>query len=156
MKKSINKHLTPDNMILSEASDGCVSFLLRKTSRVVSRLYDEELKSAGLKSTQFSLLAVIYQLGPLLPKELADLISLDKSTLSRNLKVLENAGLLRFEVGDDARARPVLLTEKGRHKLEEALPLWKAAQDQLRNILGAETNKLLQVLKLSLNNISDI
>ncbi|CAD0266571.1 MarR family transcriptional regulator (fragment) [Pseudomonas veronii] len=77
---------------------------------------------------------------------LADAMGLDRSTLGRNLRVLEGEGLVRLVEGDDLRNRLVLLTEAGAERLAAALPAWEAAQQKLIDRLGAEKRETLLAL----------
>lgn len=75
--------------------------------------------------------------------ELATIVGLDRSTLGRNLRVLEKQSLIEIGTGEDGRARPVSLTQTGHEKLQEALPLWQKAQRELAEIVGADTLAVL-------------
>lgn len=125
---------------------GCTSFKLRQLVRRVSQLYDAELAQAGLKTTQFSLLSHVLKLGPIRPGELADAMTMDASTLTRNLKPMLAAGWLELTAGDDGRSRLVHITDAGRDKRAEAQAHWKAAQQQLNRRLGTGTVTALHEL----------
>ena len=79
-------------------------------------------------------------------QSLADAMGLDRSTLGRNLRVLEGEGLVRLVEGDDLRNRLVLLTAAGEERLAAALPAWEAAQQKLIDRLGAEKRETLLAL----------
>jgi DNA-binding MarR family transcriptional regulator len=70
-------------------------------------------------------------------------MGLDRSTLGRNLRVLEGDGLVTLVEGEDMRNRIVLLTEAGAERLKAALPAWEAAQQRLVDRLGAEKRETL-------------
>jgi DNA-binding MarR family transcriptional regulator len=125
---------------------GCTNFKTRQLSRLLSRHYDAELASVGLKTTQYSLLTYVLRLGPLAPGELARQMGLDASTLTRNLQPLLAAGWLVQEVGADARSRSISLTGAGREKQGEAQRRWKAAQQQVNALLGSERVSALHQL----------
>ena len=84
---------------------GCTNFKLRQLVRRVSQLYDQELAKAGLKTTQYSLLSHVLKLGPIRPGDLAAAMTMDASTLTRNLKPLVAAGWVVLGQGSDARSR---------------------------------------------------
>ena len=86
---------------------GCTNFKTRQLSRLLSRHYDAELAACGLKTTQYSLLSHVVQLGPIAPGELARRMGLDASTLTRNLQPLLAAGWLLQDAGPDARTRSI-------------------------------------------------
>lgn len=77
---------------------------------------------------------------------LADAMGLDRSTLGRNLRVLEGEGLVRLVEGDDLRNRLVVLTEEGKQRLAAALPAWEAAQQKLIDKLGVQKRETLLAL----------
>jgi DNA-binding MarR family transcriptional regulator len=116
----------------------CACFNLRKATRAVTQYYDEALGPSGLRITQFSLLAVIRLLGTASITQLADAAVMDRTTLARNLDLLQREKLVRIRPGSDGRVREVSLTRTARAKLEAALPLWEAAQAQIAGRLGAE------------------
>jgi DNA-binding MarR family transcriptional regulator len=112
----------------------------------MSQHYDAELGKAGLKATQYSLLGHVLKLGPIRPRELAQVMRLDASTLTRNLKPLVEAGWLRIEAGSDGRSRSVTITDSGRAKRDEAQRYWKAAQEGINRTLGVERVLALHAL----------
>lgn len=116
---------------------GCTNFKLRQLVRRVSQLYDAELAKAGLKTTQYSLLSHVLRLGPIRPGQLAERMTMDASTLTRNLKPMLAAGWLELSAGDDGRSRLVTITDAGRAKRAEAQRHWKAAQEGLNRQLGS-------------------
>lgn len=125
---------------------GCTNFKIRQLMRQVSQHYDAELGKAGLKTTQYSLLSHVLKLGPIRPGELAQVMRMDASTLTRNLKPLVDAGWLRVEPGADERSRSVTITDTGRAKRDEAQRHWKAAQDKINRTLGVERVLALHAL----------
>ena len=116
----------------------CVCFITRKAARCITQFYDEMLRSVDLRSTQLILLNSIRMLGPVSIKRLAKAVVMDRSALARNLKPLDNQGLIRIERGADLRERVVTLTEFGFEKTTEAFPLWEKAQAEVQNKLGRE------------------
>jgi DNA-binding MarR family transcriptional regulator len=125
---------------------GCTNFKTRQLSRLLSRHYDAELAACGLKTTQYSLLSHVVQLGPIAPGELARRMGLDASTLTRNLQPLLAAGWLLQDAGPDARTRSIRLTDSGRAKQVEARRCWKTAQLKVNDVLGSERVAALHAL----------
>ncbi|MDN4587100.1 MarR family transcriptional regulator [Xenophilus aerolatus] len=115
---------------------GCTSFKLRQLSRVVARHYDAHVAASGLKTSQYSLLSHILAAGPVRPVDLAARMSLDASTLTRNLKPLIAEGWVEVGEGADARSRLIHITAAGRAKRDEARALWQQAQRSLNDRLG--------------------
>ncbi len=120
------------------ATTTCTSANLRMAARAVTQFYDDALRAAGLKSTQFSLLAAAAIAGSLPITRLATQMAMDRTTLTRNLKPLVEAGLLIVEAGTDRRVRRVSLTEAGEAALDRAIPLWREAQTHMIDRLGDE------------------
>jgi len=125
---------------------GCTNFKLRQLTRRVGQLYDARLAAAGLKTTQYSLLSHVLRLGPIRPVDLAAAMTMDASTLTRNLQPLVAAGWLEVSPGDDARSRLVGITPAGTAKRAEAQRCWRAAQDALNAALGTDRVRALHAL----------
>ena len=129
---------------LADISAGCVCFHLRKSARTITQFYDHTLAPSGLRATQFTLLRVISRTGGLPFSALADVLGMERTTLTRNLRPLERDKLVRTVPGADRRVRLVSLTPKGERKLAEAEPLWAQAHARVTGGLGAETWATLQ------------
>jgi DNA-binding MarR family transcriptional regulator len=125
---------------------GCTNFKLRQLVRRVSHLYDAEVGKAGLKTTQYSLLSHVLKLGPIRPGDLAAAMTMDASTLTRNLKPMLAAGWLEVSAGEDGRSRLVHITDAGRDKRAEAQRYWKTAQERLNQVLGVERVRAIHVM----------
>jgi DNA-binding MarR family transcriptional regulator len=116
----------------------CTCFNLRKAARVVTQIFDNALRSIDLRATQYTLLALVFALGPITVTKLSDEMVSDRTTLSRNLNPMEKSGLIRITQGSDKRTRIVAITDIGRRKLEEAYPLWKKAQRAIKEAMGTD------------------
>ncbi len=114
----------------------CACANVRKASRVVTQQYDESLQACGLRATQFSILVVIARRNTPTLTELAEGLVMDRTTLTRNLKPLEEQGLVQSVSGTDRRTRSVSLTPKGRKTVVKGLPLWRRAQAGIVRALG--------------------
>jgi DNA-binding MarR family transcriptional regulator len=113
----------------------CLCNALRQADRAVSRLYDEELRGVGLRTTQYSLLRWLRHAGEVRQRDLGALTSLDETTLTRNLRPLIDAGWVAIRPGEDRREKLVRLTDAGAAKLREARPAWERAQERMRSRL---------------------
>jgi DNA-binding MarR family transcriptional regulator len=113
----------------------CLCGALRQASRAVSRLYDEELRGVGLRTTQYSLLCVLARAGQVRQGDLSGLTSLDETTLTRNLRPLIASGWVATGIGEDRREKLVRLTEAGAAKLRQARPAWERAQERMQSRL---------------------
>src|SRR5262249_55326025 len=117
------------------AATPCLCNALRQATRAVSRLYDEDLRGSGLRTTQYSLLGRLSQAGAFREGDLGGRTSLDETTLTRNLRPLIDAGWVAVRPGEDRREKLVRLTDAGAAKLHEAGPEWERAQERLRSRL---------------------
>src|SRR5262245_63903319 len=106
----------------------CIAVRLRLLNRVVTNFYDDALRPLGLKVSQLNVLVVAAKLGLARPAQVCDILHLDASTLSRNVKPLQAHGWLEVVPGDDARTQPFRLTPWGRRLVERAVPAWEEAQ----------------------------
>ena len=127
---------------LVEKQLGCTCFKLRKLTRAMSRLYDQHLATVGLKTTQYSLLVNAAR-AALPVAELAELLGLERTTLTRNLKPLVEAGWLELKNGADARQRIVTISDAGREKVEHACVAWRRAQSEFETLMGRDTVRAL-------------
>jgi DNA-binding MarR family transcriptional regulator len=114
----------------------CACFNLRKAARAVTQYYDDALRPSGLRITQFSLLAAIKLFGTVNIGDLAEEAVMDRTTLTRNLKLLEQEGLITVTPGDDARVREVTLTPAAHDQLAEAHRHWRKAQAHMADAMG--------------------
>ncbi len=115
----------------------CHCLAARRRARAVTRHFEAGLRPHGLRATQFSILAALALSGSLPMGELAELLGLERTTLTRSATLLARNGWLRADRSADGRERPLLLTASGRRKLEAAYPAWKAAQDSVAAQLGS-------------------
>jgi DNA-binding MarR family transcriptional regulator len=122
---------------IEEFASTCLLTRARLASRVLTALYDDELREFGLNAPQFSMLVVIRRIGPASRAEIGRYHHQDRSTLTRNLKVLISEGWIQ-ECPDSpgGRARPMVLTEAGLSLLHKARPAWERAQEKAKAMLG--------------------
>jgi DNA-binding MarR family transcriptional regulator len=121
----------------------CIAVRLRLLNRVVTGLYDDALRSLGLKVSQLNILVVTAKLGLARPTQVCDILQLDTSTLSRNVERMRAHGWLEVVPGEDARMQPFRLTPQGRRLIDKAVPAWEKAQGQAAKVLGDEGLALL-------------
>jgi DNA-binding MarR family transcriptional regulator len=127
-------------------SSTCYCAALRAATRKTTSIYDAALTPAGVNVAQFSLLRQIQRAGPLSLSELARLAELDRSTIGRNVKVLQRMGLARVTPGADQREATVTLDDRGRAALREGAPLWDKAQREIETRLGQDGATRLSAL----------
>lgn len=123
---------------LRQIAQSCLMQKTRRAARSITALYETELAPAGLTGGQFSTLVALGVAGEPNMSALADLLGMDRTTLTRNLTALEREGLVWLRADpEDARVRLISLTEKGRERLAAAIPLWKGAQEKLKARVGS-------------------
>jgi DNA-binding MarR family transcriptional regulator len=136
--------------IADQIADECLMSRWRAMNRVLTAIYDEELRRFHLKSSQLGLLVAVTKAGPVRRNELGRFLSLDPSTLTRNLQVmLKNGWIKEVPDGGDQRGAPLEVTSKGRKLLESVGPAWRVAQTRAKKMLGGETAEL--VMSMSRN-----
>jgi len=114
----------------------CACQNLRRLTRVATRLYDQELRKAGLEITQFGLLTALAATGEANQKRLSAGFAMDSTTLTRTLGPLRKKGWVQVKRGKDRRERLFSLTRAGKRQIAEAQPNWKVAEQRLRQELG--------------------
>jgi DNA-binding MarR family transcriptional regulator len=114
----------------------CTCGELRKAARAITLLYDNAFKSSGLLSTQFNVLQAIYNIDSMRISDLANKLGMDRTTLTRNLSVLEREGFIKISQGKDHRARIVTTTQKGRNSVTKTISLWNEVQRKVKDQMG--------------------
>lgn len=110
----------------------CALAATRRTARLMTQFYDACLAEVGIEAAQFALLMALDAAQDAGQAALAQMLGMDKTTLSRNLKLLRDKGWVESAPGEDARRRNVSLTAEGKARLREARPAWRKAGDELR------------------------
>jgi len=113
----------------------CACAALRHATRALTQHYEAHFQGTGLRTTQFTVLATLVQTGPLSISELAEILGLERTTLSRNLRLIENRGWIRALAHNDQRVRKMALTPKGKKKAAAALPIWRRADAGAEKVL---------------------
>ena len=136
--------------------NGCTCFRLRRATRRITQVYDAHLAPANLTLTQYSLISHLTRITPPTVHHLADIMGMDRTTLTRNLKPLVDRGLLVQTVGHDRRTKAIEVTADGLTLFNEAKSLWRQAQDALEARLGkVDVAHLHQLLDQSYEKLSD-
>ncbi|MGY3591408.1 DNA-binding MarR family transcriptional regulator [Bradyrhizobium sp. USDA 4341] len=116
----------------------CYCTTARSAARRITALYDETLAPTGVNVAQFALLKVLEQQGQIALTQLGDLLELDRSTIGRNVRVMEKMSLLVLKKGVDQRVTTADLTKKGRRICNVGTLLWDNAQSRVNQKLGQE------------------
>ena len=109
----------------------CYCTQFRRSARALTVIYDAALRTEQIRITQFSLLRALNRLGAATLQELAEEVVLDKTTISRNVKLLDTAGWVEFESTGDLRKKLVKLSSDGKEKLAKANLSWQKAQSKV-------------------------
>lgn len=119
-------------MDLTAFINDCACLKARTAARAVTRLYDDALRPVGLRATQLSVLVAVAFSDAVSIASLSRLLGMDRSTLTRNLRPLEEQGLVVLGPERHHRSRTLSITSKGDQLVRKALPLWEKTQDKLR------------------------
>ena len=122
----------------AEIGQTCICFNLRKAMRLLTAHYDQIMKPTGLKITQFSLLMALLYQDAISVSQLANNLGMDRTTLSRNVRLLEQKDLIAVFTGADRREQCLVLTDKGKETIELAIPFWEQAQAEVITRFGEE------------------
>jgi DNA-binding MarR family transcriptional regulator len=141
-------------MKLNPGDPGCTCYRLRQSARIVSRTYDAFLAPCGISIGQFGLLTTLSAMKGESISTVAEVLQMERTTLTRNLIPLQKLGYIAVEQASDRRARSLNLTEAGKKILTAARPKWQAAQRSLEKQVGkAEVNLLNITLEYTLYHL---
>ena len=134
--------------MIDKVASECVAVRLRMLNRVITKIYDDALRSLNLKVSQMNILVAAAKMGTARPAAVCEHLHLDVSTLSRNDERMKGRGWLEVVPDEEGRSQPFRLTPQGRKLLEKAVPAWSAAQQHVKQALGDEiVNQLNRAVK---------
>lgn len=116
----------------------CMCASLRRASRALTQVYEDELRPLGLRATQFTILQVLSQAGEVSQNTLGQILAMDSTTLTRTLEIMSRHRWIAKRYGKDRRERLLRLDKTGEIQLNRALPAWEKIQSRLRRQLGNE------------------
>ena len=118
--------------------DHCLCLASQRAARALSRRFDESFRALGITSGQFSLLNALNRPAPPSIGSVADLLVMDRTSLTANLKPLQRDGLVRIEAdSSDRRIRRLVLTEAGKQALTRAMPIWTDVHGEIDGALAS-------------------
>lgn len=117
--------------------DHCLCLHVRRAARALARRFDDALRPLGLTNGQFSLMMSLNRPHPPTMRDVANLLAMDRTTLTANLKPLERRGLVAVVADEkDKRSRRMSLTDDGRALLAKAVPVWTQTEAETEAMLG--------------------
>jgi DNA-binding MarR family transcriptional regulator len=128
------------------ACAGCFCLASRQAARKITRLYDSFMQGSGVRATQFTILSQLMLRGEMPIGKLAGILGVERTTLTRNLTLLEQQKWISIKAGDDPRSRMIGITAQGRGMVRRGFPYWSKAQAQVGKMLGADGQAALKVL----------
>lgn len=145
--KPLSSGISAENLDPKAVLEVCLCHNLRRAARAIARSYDAALAATGLTTGQFTILAAAAALSPLPVPVLREILAMDRTSLSRTIKPLEEKGFIEVSPGAGRRPGHITLTHEGAAAFREAGPLWRAAQADASQKLGTgRTGQLLTVL----------
>jgi DNA-binding MarR family transcriptional regulator len=121
----------------------CLSVRLRLMNRMVGAIYDEALRSHGIKASQLNILVAVSALGKVTSQQLCRVLHMDTSTFSRAVARLKKNGLLQVEPSGEGKILQIEVAEKGFKKIEQVYPDWQRAQEKAAEVLGESTSDMV-------------
>jgi DNA-binding MarR family transcriptional regulator len=128
------------------ACAGCFCLASRQAARKITRLYDSHMQGSGIRATQFTILSQLMLRGEMPIGKLAGILGMERTTLTRNLTLLEQQKWISIHAGDDPRARMIAITGQGRSVVRRSFPFWSKAQAHIGKLLGADGEAALKLL----------
>ncbi len=130
--------------LTAEIANDCMAVRIRKLNRMITSIYDDCFREYGLTVAQFNLLVSIGSFDAVTPKKIGEILSLEKSSLSRNIEKMRSKGWVTSLPGDDLRSHKLSLTPAGRALLKKAKPAWDEAQQKSKKMLGNDLPDFLK------------
>ena len=128
------------------AAADCFCLASRQAARKITRLYDRTMQESGIRVTQFTILSQLMLRGEMPIGKLAGILGMERTTLTRNLTLLEERKWISIKPGDDPRSRIIAISAPGRGMVRGGFPYWSKAQAQVGKMLGADGQAALKVL----------
>ena len=128
------------------AAAGCFCLASRQAARKITRLYDSCMQESGIRATQFTILSQLMLRGEMSVGKLAGILAMERTTLTRNLALLEGERWISTKPGEDPRARMIAITAQGRGVVRRGFPHWAKAQADAGKLLGADGQAALKLL----------
>jgi DNA-binding MarR family transcriptional regulator len=131
----------------------CYNGKIRRLSRMVTQIYEAEMKEFDLRSSQFGILMMVGKMGNTNQKTMADYLFMDQSTMSRDLNKLIARGLISQSKASDARHSEIQLTKEGIKLLDRVIPVWKSIHEKVEKTIGSYSSSHLDTLTAGLRQM---
>ena len=128
------------------AAAECFCLASRHAARKITRLYDRYMQESGIRVTQFTILSQLMLRGEMPIGKLAGILGMERTTLTRNLTLLEQRKWISVKAGDDPRSRMIGITAQGRGIVRRGFPYWSKAQAHVGKLLGSDGQAALKTL----------
>ena len=128
------------------AAAGCFCLAARQAARRITRLYDSHMQESGVRATQFTILSQLLLRGEMPVGRLAGILGMERTTLTRNLALLEERNWITINPGDDPRLRIVAITAAGKAVVRRSFPHWARAQAKVGELLGKDGEAALRLV----------
>ncbi len=133
--------------IARDIARNCLAVSTRRLSRMVTGVFDEALRPHGITTPQLNILVAVRSMGSARPLDLIEALAMEKSTVSRNVSRMVEAGWLRRTVERDLRAHTLALTKAGERMLRDIQPAWHAAQKRAKSMVGKDATRILKTFR---------
>ncbi len=138
----------------ASTSETCIATRVRQLSRIVTRVYDDALRTHKITASQFTLLTQLAQTDGITAAEIGIELDIEKSTLSRNLKRLLALGHINMDPPAGRRGRGLHLTPRGQSVIRDAFPVWQAAQRRATDVMGKDSRDTLDTLLMQAEKLA--
>ncbi len=139
-----------DSILKSE----CISRSVRCADRSLTNAYDRALAPSGLRTTQYTMLSVLQRQSVATISELSEILELDQTTTTRNVRILEDSGLLMRVPHHDPRVKLLKLTAEGKRKRLVAFAHWQNVQNQIKSSLTDDEWDVFQKVLSKISSVS--
>ncbi len=131
----------------------CYCITLCRAANAVMDYYDNAFAKNNITTKQFSLLINLSRMEEANVVELAEYVNLERSTVTRNLKILISKGWVCDLAKENSRSHRYTVTEEGHKQIENSLPIWNKCQSDIENFIGKENIKVLSDILYKLQNL---
>ena len=141
MSKALPKDV---QQVAAEIAGNCLAMRIRHLNRSLTSIYDDAFRPLGITASQVNVLVAVVTQGSPSPGELGNILNIEKSTLSRSLKLMRTAGWIEINAPATGRTHEIEASQKGKKLLLKVLPIWREAQNEASDLLGGDGSETLR------------